>query len=359
MAAGRGVNEQVDCLTASSSDRDVSNVNGPDTGQADEMLIDSLQQVTEPMLVVWLAHSQTLRLSVLERITDEDEWAELVSFIMRYGHDLFTQYFLNAGNLRAILHQGVEVWLDQLLKQPDHDELPSFIEHLDRDLPRAEAVEHLGLILEAIVENYSEYCDYNSTTTQSDRGEMLYTLLDFLRLVTSYDRVAWNLRPLFSAHETLVQRGRDGAAGLWRNAVAQRTSEIADEHLKRLAQLIRHHGMRLPSIADRLGERFIRPLIVDRLRSLVAPAVKERLAGGKTPSFDLLETEIGKLTAEPSGVGFEIPPWLDALEEEAARVSTAGPEEDDILHPYPALPEIHLTLKAAQRQIREWDESHG
>ena len=43
-----------------------------------------------------------------------------------------------------------------------------------------------------MVENYSEYMDYNSTTTQSDRGDMLYTLLDFLRLQASYNRVAWN-----------------------------------------------------------------------------------------------------------------------------------------------------------------------
>jgi len=43
----------------------------------------------------------------------------------------------------------------------------------------------LSLILEAILENYGEYRDYNSTTTQSDRGDMLYTLLDFLRLRTN------------------------------------------------------------------------------------------------------------------------------------------------------------------------------
>ena len=41
----------------------------------------------------------------------------------------------------------------------------------------------------------------------SDRGEMLYTLLDFLRLRADYDRLAWNLRPVVLAHEVLVRGG--------------------------------------------------------------------------------------------------------------------------------------------------------
>ena len=62
------------------------------------------------------------------------------------------------------------------------------------------------MTIEAVVENYAEYVDYNSTTTQSDRGEMLYTLLDFLRLRTSYDLVAWKLQPVVLAHDVLVPR---------------------------------------------------------------------------------------------------------------------------------------------------------
>ena len=138
------------------------------------------------------------------------------------------------------------------------------------------------MTLEAVVENYAEYVDYNSTTTQSDRGEMLYTLLDFLRLQASYDRVAWNLQPVVLAHEVLVRSGRDEAAEIWRSAVAERTADIADEHLKRFARLNRKYGMRLPSIADRLGERFVRPLVIDRLRALVRPAIERgrRAAAG-------------------------------------------------------------------------------
>ena len=81
---------------------------------ADADLVDVLEQLTESLLKQWLAHSRTLRLSVLEKIGDEKTWQALVEFIERYGHDLLMQRFLNFGNLRAILHQGVEDWLDRL-----------------------------------------------------------------------------------------------------------------------------------------------------------------------------------------------------------------------------------------------------
>ena len=71
-------------------------------------LIDCLQQVTESLLPQWGSHSHTLRLSVLEKVSAESDWNELVAFVERYGSDLFTQSFFGFGNLRAILHEGVE-----------------------------------------------------------------------------------------------------------------------------------------------------------------------------------------------------------------------------------------------------------
>ena len=43
-------------------------------------------------------------------------------------------------------------------------------------------------MLQALVEHYDEYRDYNTTTTQSDYGENIHILLDFLRLKVRYDR---------------------------------------------------------------------------------------------------------------------------------------------------------------------------
>ena len=70
----------------------------------------------------------------------------------------------------------------------------------------------LELVLQAVVENYEEYKDYNTTTTQSDYGENLHVLLDFLRLKAGYERHAWQFRPLVLAHEVLARHGRAAAA---------------------------------------------------------------------------------------------------------------------------------------------------
>ena len=150
---------------------------------------------------------------------------------------------------------------------------------LDGPLSREDAVRWLSLALEAVVENYAEYVDYNSTTTQSDRGEMLYTLWTICgcgRATIAWrgtcSRCSWPTRPWFGPDATARPE-------IWRSAVAERTAEIAEEHLKRFARLNRRYGMRLPSIAERLGERFVRPLQVDRLCALVRPAMKELQSG--------------------------------------------------------------------------------
>ena len=43
-------------------------------------------------------------------------------------------------------------------------------------------LENFRRVLESVAENHPEYRDWNSTTTQSDRGECLHVLLDFLRI---------------------------------------------------------------------------------------------------------------------------------------------------------------------------------
>ena len=100
-----------------------------------------------------------------------------------------------------------------------------------------EAAQWLDTTIEAVVERYGEYIDYNSITTQSDRGELLYTLLDFLRLEAGYDRLAWNLRPVLLVHQVLVRCGRDEVAETWREMIATRTAPIADEHLRRFERI--------------------------------------------------------------------------------------------------------------------------
>lgn len=288
--------------------------------RADGDLVDCLEQLTEILLRQWLAHSRTLRLSALEQITDDDAWQELLAFIKRYGSELFTQVFLQFDNLRAILHQGVGQWVAGLREHDSGEETLQFVLDFDHTLPAAKASRMLEVILEAIVENYSEYRDYNTTTTQSDRGEMLHSLLDFLRLRVQYDRIAWNLRPVMQIHELLVRHGRQSAAELWRRSLAARTREYADRLEQRIIQLQMVHGMRLATVSDRLAERFVRPLTLDRIRALVQPAMQDARLGRASSDFDLLEQETGELAQEPTGAGLETPPWLEALSDEVDEV---------------------------------------
>jgi hypothetical protein len=282
---------------------------------ADHILVDVLQRLTERQLDRWLAHSRTLRLSVVEKLASAEDWPRFVAFVQRYGADLFTQKFLSLGNLRGILHQGVGEWLTGLSEDDEAIENIRLLGELDEHWPRADAVELLSIAIETVVENYRAYRDYNTTTTQSDHGELLYTFVDFLRQRAAYDRVAWNLKPVVWAHEILVRQGRDEAAEMWRQAFAERTGDAAELHITRLNELAAEYGMQLPTITERLNERFVRPLVIDRLRAMVEPAMNGD-SGRRRASFDALESEIADLVSEPHGAGLDVPDWLAALEDE-------------------------------------------
>ncbi len=94
-------------------------------------LIVVLQQLTEVLLGSWLSHSRTLRLSVLEAVDNSKNWRQLVDFIQRYGGNLFTQEFLKLGNVRAILHQGVDRWLDKVIEEGNSEEIQPLLEAID------------------------------------------------------------------------------------------------------------------------------------------------------------------------------------------------------------------------------------
>jgi hypothetical protein len=320
------------------------------TRPSDAMLVEALQDLTEGQLNRWLAHSRTLRLSVVERLSNENEWNAFVAFVERYGADLFTQKFLNLGNLRSILHQRVAVWLSNLEQEPESQDF-RLITELDKHIPRDEAAKWLTIALEAVVENYREYRDYNTTTTHSDHGELLYTLIDFLRLRADYDRVAWNLRPVVMAHEILVRHDRPSAAELWQQALAARTAETSDAKLARFEELSTQYGVRLPSVAERLGERFTRPLAIDRVRALIDPAIAAAGTCNHDP-FIALQQEIASLAGEPAGAGLDLPDWLAALEEEVSIVRCRRRHQSSDDSPR-RIEQIRLSWEQWQRQIAD------
>lgn len=299
----------------------IVDLNPPEPDQ--ELLVPLLEQLTEILLGSWLSHSRTLRLSVLETMDGAGTWNQLATFIQKYGKGIFTQGFLKLSNVRAILHQGVNNYLTQAIENRDSDELVPLLDALDAgEITIEDATRWLSVVFEAIIDHYSEYKDYNSTTTQSDRGEMLYMLLDFLRLRVRYDRVCWNLKPVFWAHEVLVHAGCQVSAQQWRRALAERVARESDQYLERLAKLQEVYAMKMPTVADRLNERFVKPMTIDRMRALIRPAIRQLRASDREEShaFDLLVEEAHLMMREPTGVGLDIPAWLLMLEEEVDRV---------------------------------------
>jgi hypothetical protein len=331
---------------------------GPSSEFLAEELIECLNAVTEPLLKQWLEHSRSLRLSVLEPVLSEKTWDRFVLFIQQYGHDIFSQGFFAPGNLRSILEQGCEDYLQRLAENDEAYESIQLLKDLDHEIPLDEAASWLQLVIETVIENYTEYRDYNNTTTQSDQGEQLYMLLDFLRLKVRYDRFAWQLVPIVTAHEVLVRSGRVVSAQRWRQIMAERTQEVVDWHLKRLHKLQDKYGMQLTTVSDRINERFVRPLELDALRALVRPAVENAQQGNTTnESFTQLEEGLTDFTEQPTGVGLDVPAWLSELEDEVVRAtqpsSTLGALEANLL----SCTREKLSPGAIRQQLEDWDES--
>jgi hypothetical protein len=319
----------------------------------DPAFIDLSATLVEPFHEIWTEHSKTLRLSVLETVTEDADWQRVRNFIRRYGAGLFHARFMTLANLRGILHRGVGMFLDYLADNPDPLHPVPLIDDLDRGIPRQEAEWALQIILQAIIDNYEEYKDYNVTTPQSDYGENLHALLAFLRLKASYLRQAWLFRPLLLAHEVLA-RGRPSAARLWQEQIADLAEEAAEEHLTELARLEQEHGIRLRTVSDLLQERFVAPMAVDRLCALVEPAMEDR-AEKRQAAFTTLLEELQSYGDTPMGVGLDLPDWLRRLEAEVHRVRLTQTAVASLAEHQFQIPKKVVSLEELARQMEEWD----
>ncbi len=301
-----------------------------DTVAATSRILDGLSQLVPRLLETWLTHARQLRLSVLERMRDEKAFAATREFIEHYGTGLFTQHLLAPMSLRGILRGGVRSYLERLVDrletEPDdgtgRDKWPGRLaaDLASGGLPLKQAASRLRLILESIAENHAEYRDWNSTTTQSDRGEHLHILLDHLRLKAEYDRIAWTLRPVDMAHRVLARRGAVDAAAAWRGRMREETQGTADSLISRLDWLEKQWGVKLASVADRVRRPFTVALEQDELEALVPAAVSEVVSGEPPGATEALERKARAFLGVASGSGVEVPEWLEHL---SAAVDTA------------------------------------
>jgi hypothetical protein len=316
-----------------------------------------LFQLAEAFQDLWVQHSQSLRLSILESVEDGD-WEPVQTFVKKYGSDLFTVPFLGLSNMRGILARGVEAWLDHEVERGDTDRRPRLIEDwASENVDRARTSRSAEVVLQALIEHYDEYRDYNTTTTQSDYGENIHILLDFLRVKVRYDRYAWRMRPLALAHEVLCKRGNDALAARWREFIVDKTAGLAEDLLDRLGALETRHGLRLRTVRDRLEERFLMPLEIDQAAARIASAAEaaREEQGEDNPAFMRLKAAIEPLAENVSGVGLDVPVWIRRLEE--ALRQTRAREVADTEETIPLAP--GLDFEELRRQLADWDKPLG
>ena len=320
-----------------------------------EVLIDAIGDIVEPFQDLWLDHSRTMRISSVDGLRDNDDWLDLAEFIREYGGDLLHASQLTLGNVRAILHQGIDWYLDYLEEQQDPLKPIKMLDDLDSGMIDREQCEWcLETIYSIVVDKFDRFLEYNTTTTQSDYGNMFYCLLDFLRLEARYDRDSWSMSPITLVHEMLTRLQETEAARLWEGTYEAQTTDLAARHLQDLSGLQRAYGMRMPTIADHLNQRFVKPLAVNRILALIHQAVADSQAGVDSPSFVELRREVDLYLTDSWGSGVDIPPWLRQLEKEVYDVvdpdEGGRPAADAEL----AMSAVPLTKDEFQKQLKAW-----
>ena len=278
-------------------------------GRSVEAACEEIETIAESLLIPWVRYSRSLRLSVVERYLPRAAWEETKEFIEQYGADLFTKDKVDLGLLRGILYQGIGSWFENLERAFPEEDLPRVVrEARESDVQFRSHARALSGILEVLVENFEEYCEFHTATSKADRGELTYLLIDFLRLRCEYRRVAWNLWPYVLAHAALVRSGLTEVADLWQTRLAERVDDRAQHFMSRLSTMEERYGVSLASIRDTIGEQFVRPMRINRTLGLARRALND-----DDQACDDLEAMADQLLQECAGSPRDIPDWLDRL----------------------------------------------
>lgn len=288
--------------------------------ETDATVIQLLEKACVPFEKMWVEHSWTGQLSSAEGFLHQKAFEEVREFIINYGKDVFHARFMTLANLRGVLHLGTANFLRELVNNPDPLHPVKLADELDEKISLNDASRILGGIILTLVENYQEFKDYNTSCTLSDYGNMLHVLLSFLRVKAIFERKAWLLRPRMMVHELLARMKRTKAAKRWQESLNEATKSEAEAILELLDTTEKETGVRIISIRDRIENGFTASLAVDRLCSLVEPAMGEARKKSVPRAFRTFLEELETQALKPSGVGRDIPEWLIRLEAEVQRV---------------------------------------
>ncbi len=343
-----GLRNAIDCLIQSSRVWD-------DGSYSDEDLIELIGDILSHFRDQWFKHARTMRLSTVEGLRHDMIWDDVRGFIQRFGEDLFHARSLTLGNVRTILHNGVDWFLEQLSEHDDplHPHpLLTALENAELDVD--EAIEMLELVYGSVVDKFDRFLEYNTTTTHSDYGDRFYVLLDFLRVEAAYDRNAWERIPESIVHRSLSQAGCQNALTMLEEIIEGESRQDADQHLEDLAELEQQYGVHLPSISDRLNERFIKPLAVNRMISLIEPAMR---SSGEdidpAVKFAQLQNEVNAYLRDSAGSAIDVPQWIQDLDREVSRLETPT----DYIRPAELqvrVPPVRISEQDVRNQLDNW-----
>lgn len=283
-----------------------------------------IQRLMDSYGMLWAQHSSSMRLSIVEELHDEDRCEEVRTFIEAYGDDLFHTRMLTLGNARAIVLHGADSLLEELENNVAPFQSVRIIDDLQEGkLDREQAIDIMEFVYESVVDNFDVFLEYNTTTTQSDYGNRLYCLLDFLRVKSLYDRFEWNHLPYHFVHETMTRIEVADMAALVDEELTDETRETAESLVEELQELEVAYGVRLPTLHDLIGDRLVGPLQVNRMTARVArcnpelPDVTEEQA---IEAFEELRDEIADYMEGRLGSGIDTPEWMNSLGREQSRV---------------------------------------
>ncbi|MCH7685731.1 MAG: hypothetical protein IH899_03465 [Planctomycetes bacterium] len=116
--------------------------------------------------------------------------------------------------------------------------------------------------------------------------------------------------------------------------------------------------MQLPSVTDLLNEQFVKGLAVNRMQALIPRTIEEnRLGSRPSASFRLLKEEIDNYLQTTTGSAFDVPAWLQSLEQEVAhadeKTMISQADADSVLKP------VQLSRRQLLKQLDRWDRPLG
>lgn len=333
----------IECIVSSSETWD-------DGNYSDERLTALVSEILGHYREQWHRHSRTMRLSAVEGLRHDIVWEDVKEFVEVFGEELFHARSLTLGNVRTILHNGVEWFIAQLAEHDDPLHPSPLIESLEAgEIDVDDAVEILELIYGSVVDKFDRFLEYNTTTTQSDYGDKFYVLLDFLRVEAVYDRDAWERIPDSIVHRSLAMAGKQSALTLLEDSFEEASREEANRHVESLQKLEQEYGVHLPGVADRINERFTKPLAVNRMLALIKPTMRPKIDDKEAhEKFDRLQREIESYMEDIAGSAIDIPQWLQDVGREVNRLEAPS----DYIRP----PELELrlpVLTTPETSIRE------